>query len=70
VRESAPFPSWPASEPAIQRIVQKRLDGRVKPGHEGGNSKSILAPAELCEDLGVGGIDEAEAGTDRLVLRP
>jgi len=70
VRESAPFPSWPASESAIPRIVQKRLDGRVKPGHEGGNSKSILAAAELCEDLGVGGIDEAEAGTDRLVLRP
>ena len=27
-------PSWPAPEPAIQRMVQKRLDGRVKPGHE------------------------------------
>jgi hypothetical protein len=29
------LPSWPAAEPAIQETVQKRLDGRVKPGHEG-----------------------------------
>src|SRR5689334_17983914 len=29
------LPSWPAPEPAIQRYPRQRLDGRVKPGHEG-----------------------------------
>ncbi len=28
-------PSWPAPEPAIQGMVQKKTGWRVKPGHEG-----------------------------------